>query len=116
MNNSIIIPFVLADSLAGNDEYWAHIEQVLPESDVATLDKVAELVDNLFSTDPCKELGIGEEEENPLLDDPDSPLYVPETSSSAANSFTGTFEVGQKWFANIVAQRLAAKLAVSTNL
>jgi len=91
MNNSIIIPFVLADSLAGKDEYWAHIEQVLPESDVATLDKVAELVDNLFSTDPCKELGIGEEE-NPLLDDPDSPLYVPETSSSAANSFTGTFE------------------------
>ena len=52
MNNSIIIPFVLADSLAGKDEYWAHIEQVLPESDVATLDKVAELVDNLFSTDP----------------------------------------------------------------
>ena len=51
---SVIGSFVKPGSIVGAG-YWLHIEQVLPEDDTASLGEVAELVDEIWGTDPCNQ-------------------------------------------------------------
>jgi len=52
---SIIGSFVRPDQGDLSAGYWLHIEQVLPEDDTASLGEVAELVDEIWGTDPCNQ-------------------------------------------------------------
>jgi len=53
MNGSLIGSFVKLPAATTGAEYWLHIEQVLPEDDTASLGEVAELIDEIYQTNPC---------------------------------------------------------------
>lgn len=76
MNNSVGVTFSLSDSAGTTDEYWIHIEQVLPEEETISLGDTAKLVDSLYGIDPCGEYSPTEEtpftEEEDYSDIPDT--------------------------------------------
>jgi len=52
-------------------EYWVHIEQVATDDNTASLGEVAELVDEIYGTDPClKEGETLEETPDPATEEP----------------------------------------------